>query len=90
LFNDFIKVFKKNPIDKLIITDIYDVAGREKEETKKKVNSEKLIEKINEPQAVYLPKEKIINYLKENLKGDEVVIIMGAGDIYKIVDEFST
>jgi len=31
-----------------------------------------------------LPKEKIINHLKENLKGGEVVILMGAGDIYEI------
>jgi len=90
LFNDFVKVFKKNAIDKLIITDIYDVAGREKKATKKQVNSERLVKKINKPKVIYLQKEKIINYLKKNLNGDEVVIIMGAGDIYKIVDEFST
>jgi UDP-N-acetylmuramate-alanine ligase len=74
----------------LIITDIYDVAGREKKATKKQVNSERLVKKINKPKVIYLQKEKIINYLKKNLNGDEVVIIMGAGDIYKIVDEFST
>ena len=74
----------------MIITDIYDVAGREKKATKKQVNSERLVKKINKPKVIYLQKEKIINYLKKNLNGDEVVIIMGAGDIYKIVDEFST
>jgi UDP-N-acetylmuramate--alanine ligase len=86
LFKDFIKVFREIPIDKLIITDIYDVAGREKEGMKGKINSEKLVKTIDRTWAIYSPKEKIMNYLKKNLKGREVVIIMGAGDIYKITD----
>ncbi len=90
LFNDFVKVFKEAPIDRLIIADIYDVAGREKKKTKKKVSSRKLIKAINKPQATFLPKEKIIDYLKRNLQGGEVVMIMGAGNIYDIVKKFST
>jgi len=98
LFNDFVRVFSgvlrrtqdKLPIDKLIITDIYDVAGREKKEIKKKINSEKLIKKINKPEALYLPREKIKSYLRRNLRSGEVVIIMGAGDIYKLAEGFST
>lgn len=89
LFKDFVKAFSKAPIDKLIITDIYDVAGREKGKIKEKISSEKLIEAINKPWAIYLPKEEIVRYLKKNLKGREVVIIMGAGDIYKLVDSFT-
>jgi len=89
LFKDFVKAFLKAPIDKLIITDIYDVAGREKGKIKEKISSEKLIEAINKPWAIYLPKEEIVRYLKKNLKGREVVIIMGAGDIYKLVDSFT-
>ncbi len=84
LFKDFVKVFRKAPVDKLIITDIFDVAGREETTIKKKVNSKKLIRAINKPWASYLPQNKIINYLKKNLRGGEVVIIMGAGDIYKL------
>lgn len=84
LFDDFVKVFREVPVDKLIITDIYDVAGREKKKIKEKVNSQKLVKSINKKNVVYLPKEKIIDYLKENLKGKEVVIIMGAGDIYNL------
>jgi len=80
----------KFPIDKLIITDIYDVAGREKKEIKKKINSEKLIKKINKPEALYLPRGKIKSYLRRNLRSGEVVIIMGAGDIYKLAERFST
>jgi UDP-N-acetylmuramate--alanine ligase len=86
LFNDFVKVFKQAPINKLIITDIYDVAGREEKTIKKKISSEKLVKKINKSWVIYLPKGKIINYLKKNLQGDQVLIIMGAGDIYKLVD----
>ncbi len=89
LFKDFVKAFSKAPIDKLIITDIYDVAGREKGKIKEKISAKKLIEAINKSWAIYLPKEEIVRYLKKNLKGREVVIIMGAGDIYKLVDSFT-
>jgi UDP-N-acetylmuramate--alanine ligase len=84
LFDDFIRVFKEAPVDRVLITDIYDVAGREKEDIKNKVSSEKLAKKIDKGSVAYLPKEKIKNYLKKELKGNEVVIIMGAGDIYDI------
>ncbi|MBZ9577600.1 UDP-N-acetylmuramate--L-alanine ligase [Patescibacteria group bacterium] len=90
LFNDFIRVFSEASIDKLIITDIYDVAGRERKKIKKKINSRKLIKEIKKAQAIYLPKERIKNYLRRNLRGREVVIIMGAGDIYKFAEGFST
>ncbi len=90
LFDDFVKVFFSVPINNLIITDIYDVAGREKKKIKTEVNSKKLIEAINRPNAVFLPKEKIKNHLKKNLEKGDILIIMGAGDIYKLIEEFST
>ena len=92
LFDDFVKVFKKalqqNQINRLIITDIYDVAGREQKEIKRKISSKKIIKTIDNQKAVYLSKEKIVRYLKKNLKGKEVVIIMGAGDIYYLTRSF--
>ena len=84
LFKDFVKVFRQVPIDRIIITDIYDVAGREEKEIKKKTNSKKLIKAINKKWTVYVPKKKILNYLRKNLRGREVVVVMGAGDIYEI------
>jgi len=92
LFDDFVKAFKtalrpaqgKPLIDKLIITDIYDVAGREKGEIREKISSEKLVKAINKEKAVYLPKDKIIDHIKDGIKGEEIVILMGAGDIYKL------
>jgi UDP-N-acetylmuramate--alanine ligase len=87
LFKNFVKTFVKAPVDKLIITDIYDVAGREKKGLKKRISPKTLIREINKDWAVYLPKGRIKNYLRKNLKGRETVIIMGAGDIYKLIDE---
>ena len=89
LFKDFVKAFSRPLIDKTIITDIYDVAGRESKKLKKMVNSEKLVKAIKNPQVSYLPKNKIIDYLKNNLRGHEVVIMMGAGDIYEVDKEFN-
>jgi len=83
-FKDFVKVFKAAPVDKLIITDIYDVAGRETPKIKKKVSSEKLVKKIKKKSVIYLKMNEILDYLKKNLRGGEVVIIMGAGDIYNL------
>jgi len=96
LFKEFVKVFNEalqkgeseSPlIDKVIITDIYDVAGREEKKIKEKINSEKLIKAIKSPKALYISTfEEVAEYLKKNLLGEEVVVIMGAGSIYKLVD----
>lgn len=84
LFKDFVKIFRQAPADRIIITDIYDVAGREEKVVQKKIDSAKLVKAINRKNIIYMPKEKIVKYLKENLRELEVLIIMGAGDIYKI------
>lgn len=84
LFNDFVKVLRQAPVDKIIITDIYDVAGREEKKIKKNVSAEKLAKAVKNPKVSYLAKDQIINYLKKNLGGREVVITMGAGDIYQL------
>lgn len=84
LFSDFIKVFKNAPVDKLIITDIYDVAGREEKEIKRKVSAERLTKAVNREEVIYLPRKKVLNYLKNNLEDGGVLIIMGAGDIYNL------
>jgi len=88
LFNDFVKVFKEVVIDKIIITDIYDVAGRETKKINKEVSSKKLVEKINKESIVYCATDKIEKLVKENVGLFDVLIIMGAGDIYKLADQF--
>lgn len=89
LFQDFIKAFRRANLDKIIITDIYDVAGREGGKIKDKVNSEKLVRAINKKNITYLAKEELVDHLKENLKKIDVLVIMGAGDIYSLVETFS-
>lgn len=88
LFNDFVKVFRRVKIDNIIITDIYDVAGRETKEISGEVSSEKLVKKINKKSVIYCATDKVENFVKENLKSGDVLIIMGAGDVYTLVDKF--
>ena len=84
LFDDFVRNFRKAPINRLIITDIFDVTGRESNQIRRKVNSQKLVKAIDKESVSFLPKDKIVPYLKKKVKSGEVLIIMGAGDIYQI------
>lgn len=88
LQKDFINIFKKAKIDNIIITDIYDVAGRENTEIKNKISSEKLVKKIGTKSVIYVPQQDCENYIKQNIKPGNVLLIMGAGDIYKLYDKF--
>lgn len=89
LFNDFVKAFQNNPVNKLIVIDIYDVEGRENKEIREKVNSQKLVEKIEEDWARYISKDDVLEYLQGNLNGGEVLLFMGAGpDVYDLWREF--
>lgn len=98
LFKDFVKVFKNalrsKWIDKLILTDIFDVIGRENLKIKKMISSQKIIKVIkmkNKEKIKYISSlKKTKKYLEKNLQGGEVVIIMGAGDIYKLVIDISS
>ena len=89
LFDDFVKIFQNNKLDKILITDIYDVVGREEKNIRKKINSGKLIEKIKKSWVEYLPQKKILKYIKKNSKNFDILLIMGAGDIYEIDKQFS-
>lgn len=86
LFDDFIKVFKEvietKLVNKLFLIDIYDVAGREGGEFKEKVSSERLVNAV--PGAIYANKDELYG----NLKGGEVIIFMGAGNIYDLSQDF--
>ena len=84
LFDDFVRNFRKAPINRLIITDIFDVTRRESNQIRRKVNSQKLVKAIDKESVSFLPKDKIVPYLKKKVKSGEVLIIMGAGDIYQI------
>lgn len=89
LFNDFIKSFDR--ADEIILCDIYDVVGREEKQISKKVNSKKLAEaiRLRGKIAHYLGDfRKIPQFLKNKVRPDDIILIMGAGNIYKLTDAF--
>jgi len=89
LFDKFVNAF--GDADKVILLPIYSVAGREKEEIKKKVNSEKLVVRLKaedkSKDVIYLNNfDRAKKYLMKNIKKGDVCVIMGAGDIYKLTE----
>jgi UDP-N-acetylmuramate-alanine ligase len=46
------------------------------------------VEKINKKHINYMPLPEIENFVKENIKPGDVLVIMGAGDIYNLVEKF--
>jgi len=90
LFNDFAKSF--GGVDVLLVSDIYDVAGRE-EAADQDVDSEKLSQAIAD--ASPNVKVKYVGGLKDTksaavyeIKEGDVVVFQGAGDIDDIAREF--
>lgn len=86
LLNDFGKSFEN--VDKVILTDIY-AAG---ENPISGINSEILAKIIEEngKEIEYIAKlDDIIPKLKNAIKGDEIVITLGAGNISKISYEYA-
>lgn len=82
LWNDFLECFQE--ADELILTDIY--AAREKPDGI--TDSGKLAEAIKEKntnKVLYMKSfEEIAGYLKKNVKKDDMVFVMGAGDIVNL------
>ncbi len=87
LFDEFAGSFKDT--DELIVLDIYGSA-REKQG---KVHSKDLVEKIGirnkeleiRQNILHIPTlDKCEEYLRENVERDDVVVLMGAGDVFRI------
>ena len=88
LRNNFIRTFRyllKNRFcNKLILTDIYEVAGREDKKIEQKISSQQIAEKVGEKECVFMSRSEIVNFLGKIIKSREVVVMMGAGDIYEL------
>jgi UDP-N-acetylmuramate--alanine ligase len=74
--------------DRLIVTDIYPAGERPIEGVSGYSICEKL-ELRNHPGAKFLPKGDIVDYILKNLNVGDVILVLGAGDITKISDEFA-
>ncbi len=87
LLDDFAESFKL--ADVTIVPEIYFV--RDSQSAKKQINSEILVERIqaNGAEAVFIDDfDRICDYLKKNVTSGELVVTMGAGDIWKVADEY--
>jgi UDP-N-acetylmuramate--alanine ligase len=82
LFEQFSQAFKQ--ADEVIITDIYSPAGEKQIEG---ITSAKLVDLIrvnSNPQVKYFPtKDQVQAYLADHVQSGDLVLTMGAGDIWK-------
>ena len=91
LFDQFLGAF--DAADEVIILPIYSVAGREKDDIKRKVSSDKLATSIREVRSkpgdiIYLESfNQAAAHLRQKLKSGDICIIMGAGDIYQLTEK---
>jgi UDP-N-acetylmuramate--alanine ligase len=83
LLEQFSRAFPE--ADEVIITDIYSPAGEKQIEG---VHSKKLVEMIVEnsnTNTKYLPtKEEVLDYLTGSVASGDLIVTMGAGDIWKV------
>jgi UDP-N-acetylmuramate--alanine ligase len=87
LLNDFAESFKLADIT--IVPQIYFV--RDSQATKKQVNAQMLVDRMraNGTEALFIDGfEAICEYLKAHVVAGELVVTMGAGDIWKVADEY--
>lgn len=85
LLDQFSRAFAE--ADEVVITDIYSPAGEKQIEGVSSAKLTELIRKNSNGNAKYLPnKEAVFVYLQDNVKDGDLVITMGAGDIWKVAD----
>jgi len=86
LLDAFSKAFAE--ADEVIITNIYSPAG---DSMKDKVTAIKLFDLIKENSNAnvkyFSTKEEVFDYLSSSVKEDDLVLTMGAGDIWKVAYE---
>jgi UDP-N-acetylmuramate--alanine ligase len=85
LFEQFSRSFSE--ADEVIITDIYSPAGEQRIEG---VDSDKMVELIRKnsnPHVTYIStRDEVLEYLIEHVKQGDLVLTMGAGDIWKAAE----
>jgi len=87
LLDDFAESFKL--ADVTIVPEIYFV--RDSQAAKKEINSQILVERIRAKgtEAIFIDGfDRICDYLKDNVAAGDLMVTMGAGDIWKVADEY--
>ena len=81
LEKEFVETFKSLPVDQVILVDIF--AARQ--ENKENISSKDIVEQVSKDSVRYIRDfEDTASYLIKNLHEGDIVINMGAGDIYKL------
>ena len=84
LLDEFVESLKLT--DELVLTDIYAAS----EKISEGVPVRALLDKVQEvlgSKAIFLKKEEIVNYLTDHVQQGDLVVFLGAGDIYHLSDE---
>lgn len=79
-FEDFIQALKK--ADKVVVTDVF----TRREQGVNKPSGKDLALAIGGPRATYVGGElvNVANFIRRNITSKDIVLIMGAGDVYKV------
>jgi UDP-N-acetylmuramate--alanine ligase len=85
LLDEFSKSF--DLVDYIIITDIYPAGEKPIKGISGRLIFDKIKEHLPRKQLDFLPKEKIVRHILENIKPKDLVVTLGAGDIVKTCDE---
>lgn len=89
LWDDFVGAF--DAADRVSLLPVYDVAGRETKDAKHKVNSTKLTAALSERGknvCYHSSFSKAKRHIGAHSRPGDVIMVMGAGDIYKLADNF--
>ncbi|MBU4484912.1 UDP-N-acetylmuramate--L-alanine ligase [bacterium] len=87
LFNDFVSCF--SDADKLFITEVYP-AGEKKIDGVTGEKMARAVEKLNGKSVTYIPSTgKTLGVLKGEVKEDDIILFLGAGDIWKVARDFA-
>ncbi|MFA6416971.1 MAG: UDP-N-acetylmuramate--L-alanine ligase [Patescibacteria group bacterium] len=90
LFNDFVSSFGN--AQELIVLDIYGSA-REKQGGVSSAQLVRAIQKFNKQQSISQPVSNLkdiaqaANYLRTNIKAGDLLLLMGAGDVFRVGEE---
>lgn len=88
LLDQFSRAF--GDADEVIIVDIYSPAGEQRIEGVSAARLTELIRENSNPNVLHIStKEEVLAHLERNVRSDDLVLTMGAGDIWKVAKELS-
>jgi UDP-N-acetylmuramate--alanine ligase len=85
LLEEFGKCF--DGADYIIVTDIYPASEQPLEGVTGEAVREKIVQFAQKKQVQYLPKDQLVEQILQVIQPDDLVVTLGAGDIYKINEE---